>query len=209
VNEPVLGEQYADLPQQARALTAGMWAFLATEILLFGGLFAVYAGYRAMYRADFDAAIDRNTLAYGTVNMYVLLLSSFTVALSIWAVRRARLRVATLMLAATIVLGTGFLVIKGFEYAKHIHEGALPGADYRWHELPTYGANRFFTLYWVMTGLHAVHVTVGVLLLGWFAVRTWRGRYTPAYHVGLEMGALYWHLVDVIWIFLWPLMYLA
>jgi cytochrome c oxidase subunit 3 len=204
-----LGDQYADWSQQDHTLRFGMWVFLVTEVLLFGGLFALYAGYRVLYGAEFQEAVKHNTLAYGTVNMYVLLCSSFTVAMAIWAVRGARPRLAVGLLVTTMLLGVTFIVIKLFEYGEHLHEGALPGQFYRFAELPTFGANRFFTLYWVMTGLHAVHVTGGIGLLGWLTFRTWRRFYTPERYVGLEMGGLYWHLVDVIWIFLWPIMYLA
>jgi cytochrome c oxidase subunit 3 len=209
VRRHALGEQYADFDQQDHTLQFGMWVFLASEVLLFAALFALYAAYRAMYPDDFEAAVKHNTLAYGTVNMYVLLCSSFTVALAVWATRQDRNRLTITMLVTTILLGIAFLVIKGFEYAEHVHQRALPGPYYHLTELPTYGANRFFTMYWVMTGLHALHVTGGVCLLGWLLWRALHRFYTPAHHVGLEMGTLYWHLIDVIWIFLWPILYLV
>jgi cytochrome c oxidase subunit 3 len=209
VRRPAFGEQYADLAQREETLLLGMWLFLATELLLFGALFTLYGAYRAMYGADFIDALHHNTRNYGTVNMFVLLTSSFTVALAVWAARHARARVLLGCLVTTMALGAAFLVVKFFEYAIHVREGALPGPYYRWVELPTFGANRFFTLYWVMTGLHALHVTAGILVLAWLLRRAARGAYTPEHHAGLEMGALYWHLVDVIWIFLWPIMYLA
>jgi cytochrome c oxidase subunit 3 len=204
-----LGEQYRDLPQEDSTRTFGMWVFLASELLLFAALFTLYAAYRTMFGADFEDAIRHNTLAYGTVNMYVLLVSSFAAALAVWGARRGRNRFVVAMLLTTIAFGLAFLVIKLFEYAVHVREGALPGPFFHLRELPTWGANRFFTLYWVMTGVHALHVTAGLCVLGWLTFRA-RGRfYTPAHHVGLEMGTLYWHLVDIIWIFLWPLLYLT
>jgi cytochrome c oxidase subunit 3 len=206
---PTLGEQYGDFGTQQEALHLGMWVFLATEALLFAALFALYAGYRTMYLHDFKEAIGHNTLAYGTTNMYVLLVSSLFAALAVSAVRVGRSRAASLLLAGTALLGLAFIAIKLAEYAKHWHEGSLPGRYYHFAEAPTFGANRFFTMYWVMTGFHALHVTAGVLVVIWLAARAWRGFYTPAYHVKLEMGTLYWHLVDVIWIFLWPLLYLS
>jgi cytochrome c oxidase subunit 3 len=204
-----LGEQYAEFAQQDHTLKFGMWVFLATEVLLFAALFALYAAYRTMYGADFYEAIKHNTIVYGTVNMYVLLCSSFTVALALWAVRKERYRLAVGLELTTILLGIAFIVIKLFEYAEHFRERALPGPYYHMAELPTYGANRFFTMYWVMTGLHAFHVTGGVCLLCWLTWRTWRRHYTPEHYVGLEIGTMYWHLVDIIWIFLWPIMYLT
>ena len=209
MREPQLGEQFGSFPQQNHALRFGMWVFLASEVLLFAALFALYGGYRAMYGRDFEEAIKHNTLAYGTLNMYVLLTSSFTAALAVWAARRGRPRLVIGLLLSTMVLGLVFIVIKLFEYAAHFREQALPGPFYHMLELPTYGANRFFTLYWVMTGIHALHVTGGVFLLAWLSWRAWNHFYTPEHHVTLEMGTLYWHLVDVIWIFLWPLLYLA
>jgi cytochrome c oxidase subunit 3 len=204
-----LGEQYADWPQQEHTLRFGMWVFLASELLLFAALFALYASYRAMYPDDFRAAVEHNTLAYGTVNMYVLLCSSFTVALSVSAVRAARPRAAVALLVVSMLLGIAFLVIKLLEYAEHFRERALPGRFYHMTELPTFGANRLYTLYWVMTGLHAFHVTGGICVLGWLAWRTWHRHYSAEHHTGLEMGTMYWHLVDVIWIFLWPILYLS
>ncbi len=204
-----LGDQYDSLETQERSLELGMWVFLATEVLLFAALFALYASYRSMYLADFKAGIEHNTLAFGTVNMYVLLTSSLLAALSVSAVRAERPRTAGWLLAGTALLGAAFVVIKLTEYAKHWHEGSLPGRYYHFSELPTFGANRFFTMYWVMTGFHALHVSAGVGVVTWMAVRAHRGRYTRAAHARLVIGTLYWHLVDVIWIFLWPLLYLS
>ena len=205
----VVGEQYDSLETQERSLELGMWVFLATEVLLFAALFAVYAAYRAMYLSDFKAGIEHNTLVFGTVNMYVLLTSSLLAALSVSAIRADRARSASWLLAGTAVLGAAFIAIKLYEYSKHWHEGSLPGRYYHYDELPTFGANRFFTMYWVMTGFHALHVTAGVGVVSWMAARAHRGFYTRAAHARLVIGTLYWHLVDVIWIFLWPLLYLS
>ncbi|MEO6950832.1 MAG: cytochrome c oxidase subunit 3 [Polyangia bacterium] len=207
--KPLLGEQYSDLEQQDGALQFGMWVFLGSELLLFSALFALYASYRSMYPADFEQAIRHNTLVYGTANLYLLLTSSLCAALAVWAMRRGRPRLTLGLLATTIVMGLGFLVIKGAEYLVHIREGALPGRYYHWHELPSFGANRFYSLYWVMTGLHALHVTAGLCVLGWLSLRVMKGAYSVEHHAGLEMGTLYWHLVDIVWIFLWPLLYLS
>jgi cytochrome c oxidase subunit 3 len=206
---PVLGDHYPDFETQEQSLQFGMWIFLASEVLLFAALFTLYAAYRAMFPADFREAIAHNTLAFGTINTYVLLGSSFTAALSVSQVRRARPRAAALLLATTAFLGLVFLGIKALEYWEHWREGALPGPYYHFHELPSFGANRFYTIYWAVTGVHALHVTGGIGVVTWMAVRAWRRYYTPEHHTRLEMGTLYWHLVDVIWIFLWPLLYLS
>jgi cytochrome c oxidase subunit III len=206
---PVLGEQFSDFETQEQTLELGMWIFLATEVLLFAALFALYASYRTMFPHDFKEGIDHNTLALGTINMYVLLTSSLLAALAVSAVRAARPRAASLLLCGTVLLGAAFLVIKLYEYAEHWREGALPGPYYHFAEVPSFGGNRFFTMYWVMTGFHALHVTAGVCVVSWMASRAWRGFYTPVLNAKLVMGTLYWHLVDVIWIFLWPLLYLS
>jgi cytochrome c oxidase subunit 3 len=208
VHAPELGEQYPDFPTQEQTLQFGMWVFLASEALLFGALFALYAGYRTMYPEEFLEAINENTRWFGTANMFILLTSSLTAALSVTAVRKDRPALAARLLLATAVLGLAFLVVKGWEYGRHVHEGSLPGRYYHHQKLPTFGANRFFTMYWVMTGFHALHVTAGVTVVSWMAIHAARGRYTRGHHAKLEMGTMYWHLVDVIWIFLWPLLYL-
>jgi cytochrome c oxidase subunit 3 len=208
VPAPALGEQYPDLATQEHTLEWGMWIFLGSEALLFAALFALYAGYRTMYPHEFAEAIQENTRVFGTTNMYVLLTSSLAAALAVGAARQDRQATAAKLLLVTAALGVAFLVIKGIEYAKHVHDGSLPGRYYRDVRLPTFGANRFFTMYWVMTGFHALHVTAGVGVVLWMAARAFAGHYPPGRQAKLEMGALYWHLVDVVWIFLWPLLYL-
>jgi cytochrome c oxidase subunit 3 len=141
----------------------------------------------------------------------VLIVSSFTVAWALYSLRRDRPRTTLRMLALTLLLGVTFLVIKSFEYAHHIEDGILPGRDHAFsarHGLPE-GAQLFFTLYYFMTGLHALHMIGGLVVMAWLWLRVRRGRTTAAYHAELELGALYWHLVDSIWIVLWPLFYLT
>ena len=206
---PSPAEQFATLERQGATLRFGMWLFLTSELLLFSGFFALYGGYRATYGSDFEAALHHNTLAYGTVNTYVLLTSSLTVALSVSAIRRGACKAASAWLALSALFGLAFLVIKATEYGVHIHEGALPGHWYRFREAPTLGGARFYTLYWITTGAHALHVTGGIGVLVWLAWHARRGRYLPEYHPTFEMATLYWHFVDVMWIFIWPIFYLA
>jgi cytochrome c oxidase subunit III len=203
-----LHEQFEDLDKQAHAARLGMWAFLGSELLLFAGLFALYAGYRAMYPGEFAVAVGHDNALLGTTNTVVLITSSFTVAMSLHAVRRGHLRRASALLAFSVACGLLFLVLKGIEYGQHLHEGIAPGAMYHYAALPTPGARLFFTLYYLMTGLHGIHVIVGMGLLTWLAVGCVRRVYSPARSIHVELGALYWHLVDVIWIFLWPMLYL-
>jgi cytochrome c oxidase subunit 3 len=202
-------EQYATLERQSTTLRFGMWVFLTSELLLFSGFFVLYSAYRATYAEDFERALHHNTLAYGTVNTYVLLTSSLTVALSVSAIRRGAARVASLLLAVSALLGVAFLVIKLTEYGVHLREGALPGHWYRFDAAPTLGGARFYTMYWLTTGAHALHVTGGIGVLLWLAWHAYKGRYAPDYHPQFEMATLYWHFVDVMWIFIWPIFYLA
>lgn len=204
-----LAEQYEDLHKQEHALRFGMWGFLASEVLLFAALFGLYASYRAAYGIDFADAVAHNNVYIGTANTLVLITSSLTAALAIWSVRSTRYRLITPLLFVTVAFGGVFLLVKAFEYRAHFREGFFPGHAYRSVELPSYGAHTFFNLYYAMTGLHALHVTAGMLVLAILALRARRSFYTAEHHVGLEMGVLYWHLVDVIWIFLWPLLYLS
>jgi cytochrome c oxidase subunit 3 len=201
--------QFENLAKQEHAVRFGMWIFIGSELLLFAALFGVYAAYRVQYPAAFAAGVHHNALAIGTINTIVLILSSFTVAWSIHVLRADRRTTALWMLAATLVLGAMFLVFKGIEYAHHFSEGIYPGKAYVFADLPGYGGQLFFSLYFLMTGLHALHMVGGLVVMTWLLVRVWRRKTTPAYHAELELGALYWHLVDSIWIFLWPLFYLT
>lgn len=207
--KPVLGEQFDSWERQSDALRFGMWVFLASELLLFSGLFALYAAYRSEYSAEFVQALHTNTLIYGTLNMYVLLTSSFTVVLALHAMRAQAPRAAALWLGVSALLGCAFLGIKAVEYTEHIMEGALPGPYYHFERAATLGGNRFYTLYWVTTFAHALHVFGGIVVLLWTARHALQGRYTTQDHARFENATLYWHFVDVMWIFLWPIFYLA
>jgi cytochrome c oxidase subunit III len=204
-----LAEQFQDEERRAQALRLGIWTFLATELFLFAGLFTLYAAYRTMYPAAFAEGAAHNDVVIGSVNTIVLITSSLTVALALHAVRGGREKRAGQLLAVSIVLGLVFLGLKATEYADHIHHGIVPGASYRFAELPGNGPRMFFNIYYLTTGLHALHVIAGLVVLAWLAVGCFRRRYSAAYHLPLELGGLYWHLVDLVWIFLWPLLYLA
>lgn len=206
--QPRLHEHFESFGKQEHAGRLGMWLFLASELLLFAALFGLYASYRTMYPEDFQAASEHNDVALGTTNTVVLITSSFTVAWSIHAIRRGRRRVAIACLLATVGFGFVFLALKSVEYAHHITEGILPGAYYSFHELETRGVVLFFTMYYIMTGLHALHVIAGMVFVAYAAFATWRGAITAEHNTLLENAGLYWHLVDLIWIYLWPLLYL-
>jgi len=200
--------QYDSLARQHTTARLGMWVFLGSETLLFAGLFALYAAYRFSYPAEFHAAAEHANLAIGTVNTYVLLTSSLTVALAIHATRHGQRRRTVALLGVTIALGLAFDVLKGVEYAGHLAEGIAPGGYYTASVAPAHGVVLYVTLYYLLTGMHALHVTGGVGVLIWLALRARRGDFTPDSHIALELGGLYWHLVDLVWIFLWPLLYL-
>jgi cytochrome c oxidase subunit 3 len=186
-----------------------MWIFLTSEILLFGGLFAMYGSYYAAYTQEFRVAAHHNTIGWGTANTFVLITSSLTVALAIWALRHDRARLCKLLVMATIGLGLVFLAIKGVEYRIHAHEGLLPGHHFDSAKLHTHGAILFYTLYWFMTIVHAVHLTVGLGVMSWLALGVHRGRIDAEHPIALEVGGMYWHLVDIIWVFLYPVLYLV
>lgn len=206
---PHVAGHFQDLAQQSDALRLGMWIFLGTEILLFGGLFVAYALYRMVYGEAFAQSSASIDLTLGTVNTVVLISSSLSVAAGLHWVQHDRRRLASLALALTIALGLAFLGLKAIEYSHHFADGALPGRYYHFAEVQAPGANLFFTLYFLLTGLHAIHVTIGLGVLAWLTRRTWLGDYSSSYWLPLELGALYWHLVDVIWIFIYPLLYLV
>lgn len=204
----ILGHHFSSLDRQNEAMRLGMWLFLATEILLFAGLFCGYATYRFEFPEAFrECSRHLNTLA-GTVNTVVLVTSSFTVALGIHYARLDKPKTAAILLGVTLLFALGFLGIKAIEYIEHFHEHALPGKYYAFREVQVPGAAMFYTLYFLTTGLHGFHVVAGMTVLAVLMVRTWRGRYSSAYYTGIELGGLYWHLVDLIWIFLYPLLYL-
>lgn len=200
---------YHDRASRAHALHLGMWVFLGSETLLFAALFGLYAAYRAGYGAAFHEAAMHNEQWIGSVNTLVLIVSSGCVALAVHLLRADRPRAAALGIGATIVLGLTFLGLKAYEYSHHLAEGIAPGAAYAFEELPTRAAIMFFTLYYAMTGLHALHVIAGLTIMAWLLVKLRRKTLTADDPTTLELGGLYWHLVDVVWIFLWPLLYLT
>lgn len=180
---------------------------IASEALLFAGLFALYASYRTEYRAAFDAGVRADIHWIGGVNTLVLLTSSFWMAWAIHLVRHGRSRAATWSLTAVVALGTAFLVLKGIEWGMHISEGVVPGLAYHGIEYGE-GTRLFFTLYFLMTGLHALHVIAGMALVAWMLVRVHQRRIARENHLLLELVGLYWHFVDAVWVFLWPMFYL-
>ena len=200
--------QFDDAEQQRDAVTMGMWVFLVTEIMFFGGLFASYTVYRALYPAAFAVASQALDIKLGTLNTAVLLVSSFTMVVAVFGSQTGRRRPLVGGLALTITLGLVFLAIKFYEYYQKYVEHYIPGPSFTFPEPYTQPAKMYFTLYFAMTGLHAAHMIIGCGLLTVLIVMAWRGRFTPDYHSPVEISGLYWHFVDIIWIFLYPLLYL-
>lgn len=199
-------EQYDGMPQQQEAATLGMWTFLATEILFFGGLFLSYIVYRTVYPNAFALASHHTILLFGTVNTAILLTSSLTMALAVHAAKEGKNKAIVRLLLCTIVLGLSFLAVKGLEYHQDLDEHLWPGPNFK-SSLPPQ-SQIFWVLYWIMTGVHAVHVTVGVGVISFIAFQAARRKYSSEYHTPVEITGLYWHFVDIIWIFLYPLLYL-
>ncbi len=209
-----LAIQFDTPAQQRRAATLGMWAFLATEVLFFGGLFTGYAVYRALYPEAFMTASCMLDIVLGTTNTAILLGSSFTMALAVRAAQGSDQRNLKRFLLATIVLGAAFLGIKAWEYAHKFHEHLFPGPYFAWAEMSEIGAKRgpvqlFFSFYFAMTGCHALHMVIGLGLLGTLLVQAQRGRFSSEYFTPVENVGLYWHFVDIIWVYLFPLLYLV
>jgi cytochrome c oxidase subunit 3 len=189
-----------------------MWMFLATEILFFGGVLTAYAVYRNAHGAAFAEGSRELFLSIGTVNTVVLLTSSLTMALAVYCAHAGRREGLTLMVALTMVFGAAFLVLKGTEYYLEYRDGLIPRLA--WHPeneaLIALGSEGqlFFLFYFILTGLHAVHMFVGMGLLTYLFLRARRGDFSPDYYTPVEVIGLYWHFVDIVWIFLFPLLYL-
>jgi cytochrome c oxidase subunit 3 len=200
-----LREPWTRLSRQREAATFGMWVFLTSELLFFSGMILVYSATRYLYPTGFMAAARETNVWFGTVNTMVLLTSSFAMAIAAQAGDAKLRRLALVGLAATVVLGLAFLTIKGFEYREDIEKHLLPGPDFG---IAGRGAQLFFSIYWVMTAVHAIHLTIGIVLVGRLILETAR-RELPLSSPEIQATALYWHLVDIIWIVLYPLLYLG
>jgi cytochrome c oxidase subunit III len=205
-----LRHHFATAEQQMETSTLGMWTFLITEVLFFGGMFAGYAVYRGMYPGAFASTSEYMNVVLGGTNTAVLICSSLTMALSVRAAQLSKRKDLILFLLLTMVFGTIFLVIKGFEYHEKWVEHLVPGFNFQYHEAPQYAHNAqiLFFLYFCMTGMHAVHMIVGLGLLSYLLAQAMRRVYNAHYFAPVEMIGLYWHFVDIVWIFLFPLLYL-
>jgi cytochrome c oxidase subunit 3 len=198
------------MEQQQEASVLGMWIFLVTEVLFFGGMFMAYILYRMWYPAAWAAASHHLNVPLGAFNTAVLIGSSLTMALAVNSAQRGIRRQQVVFLVMTLLLGLTFLVVKYFEYADKFEHHLVPGANFQF-EIPQLAgqAQIFFSVYFAMTGMHALHMVIGAGLLTWLIVNARRGAYTVEYNTPVEVVGLYWHFVDIVWIFLFPLLYLV
>ena len=207
-----------DLEQQHESGTLGMWSFLITEIMFFGGLFLAYFVYRQAYPAAFASASNKTDVLIGAFNTTVLICSSLTMALAVHYAAIGKKNLLVLFLILTLLLGGAFLGVKTIEYHDKFVEHYVPGSTFAFdkpfddngQQIPVNAneAQLYFSLYFAMTGMHALHMIIGCGLFGVLAVFAWKGRYSPGYFTPIENAGLYWHLVDLIWIYLFPLLYL-
>jgi cytochrome c oxidase subunit III len=206
----LVAHQFDDAEQQRQAESLGMWVFLATEVLIFGALFAGYAAYRLLYPHDFEAASSKLNLLIGAINTVVLLTSSLTMALSVYAAHTDHQRLLVRCLAMTAALGALFMVFKVIEYYTDYRDQLVPVLAFDATEWAEPGHVQLFLMfYYIMTGLHALHLTIGIGVMIWVIVLARRGRFGPQHYSPVEVAGLYWHFIDVIWIFLLPLLYLT
>ena len=207
-HHPALQHHFGTLEDQKEAATLGMWVFLAQEVLFFGGLFLAYTVYRNQYFAGFSEASHHLKWELGAINTAVLIGSSLTMALAVRAAAMGKRGLVVLFLILTILLGSVFLGVKVVEYKDKFDHHLVPGPDFHWEGPNANPAEIFYSLYFAMTGLHALHMIIGIPILAIIAWMAQRGRFSPAYHSPVEMVGLYWHFVDIVWIFLFPLLYL-
>ncbi len=217
-DEPILDEQFDDLEQQHEASSVGMWVFLATEVMFFGGLIAAYTVYRAISPREIALASQHLNVGLGCLNTVILLGSSLSMALAVRAAQLQRRRNLLWCLAITAALGVCFLGVKAVEYYQEYREHLIPGLNFQnpaqvvakstGLPLDPRRFEMFFVLYFFMTGLHAFHLIVGIALVSVMALLTWRRWLSGSGETQIEVTGLYWHFVDVVWVFLYPLLYL-
>ena len=205
----MLREQYGTPEQQRETVTLGMWIFLATEMMFFGGLFMAFAVYRMRFPQGFDEGSADMSIVLGSINTAVLIASSFAMALAIHSAATSKQYRSVWLLLTTAFLGVAFLAIKFTEYYQHYEAHKVPGI---WFETskPEAGAMQlFYVFYFAMTGLHALHMTIGITLVIIYALRAAAGSFDSEYHTPLEALGLYWHFVDIVWVFLFAIFYIS
>ena len=204
-----LQHHFDDLQQQYEAANMGMWAFIAQEIMFFGGLFGGYTVYRYKYLSAFIEGSNSLPIEWGALNTGVLIASSFTMAMAVRAAQHGLAQALLRWLLGTMALGLIFLGVKTIEYSHKYHHGLIPGSSFEYHGQADPGHMKiFYSFYFAMTGMHALHMIIGVGLMFWLIPKIRRGTFTSEYFTPIENFGLYWHFVDIVWIFLFPLLYL-
>jgi cytochrome c oxidase subunit III len=205
-HHPKLQHHFYSMEQQLEASTLGMWVFLVTEVMFFGGLFMAYIVYRTMYPEAWVGGSHHLNVPLGALNTAVLICSSLTMALAVRSAQVGSRNGQIVNLILTMLLGATFLVVKYFEYASKFEHHLVPGPHFD-PSLPK-EQSLFFSLYFIMTGIHAAHMVVGIVLMAIILMMAWKGQFGPDYYNPVEISGLYWHFVDIVWIFLFPLLYL-
>ncbi len=208
-NDSALAHHFTSLKQQYESAQLGMWSFMLTEIMMFGGLFMVYIVGRYRYLDAFVDGSHHLSIGLGGFNTVVLIVSSLTMALAVHAAQEGHQKKTFKWLMATLFFGAVFLGVKYIEYSAKFEHHTVPGDNFEWHGYadPRH-VELFYGIYFVMTGLHAIHMVIGGGLLIWLMMLNHKGRFTKEYNTPVEMVGLYWHFVDIVWIFLFPLLYL-
>jgi len=208
-HHPALQHHFEDLEQQHEASTLGMWLFLVTEVMFFGGLILAYSLYRIWYPTAWAIGSEELSIRLGGFNTIVLILSSLTMALAVRAAQTGARRATVSWLLITMSLGLTFLVVKFFEYKEKFELNHVPGPSFRFEGPESPHVQIFFSLYFALTGVHALHMVIGFGLLSVICRMAYRGRFSPEWYTPVELAGLYWHFVDIVWIFLFPLLYLV
>jgi cytochrome c oxidase subunit 3 len=203
-----LQHHFDDMAQQNESAALGMWLFLLTELMFFGGVFTAYGVYRYLYHAAFAEGAGHLDVVLGSVNTVILIFSSLTMALAVRAAQMDKRKLLVGLLIATMVFGAAFLVIKGMEYSHKWEESHVPGRYFHYDGPLANQVHLFFSFYFTMTGIHALHMILGIAWMAWLVRRSARGDFGSGYFSPIEMTGLYWHFVDLVWIFLFPLLYL-
>jgi cytochrome c oxidase subunit 3 len=207
-HNPNLQHHFYSMEQQLEASTLGMWVFLVTEIMFFGGMFMAYIVYRILYPEAWVLGSNHLDVALGALNTGVLICSSLTMALAVRAAQTGSRRGQIVNLTLTILLGSVFLIVKYFEYAEKFEHHLVPGPFFDMSLPQAAQQQLFFSIYFMMTGIHALHMVVGIVLMAVILWMALRGRFSAEYYTPVEISGLYWHFVDIVWIFLFPLLYL-
>jgi cytochrome c oxidase subunit 3 len=208
-HEPELRHHFDDSAQQLESSTLGMWIFLVTEIMFFGGMFGAYTVYRNLYPEAFASTSHFMNVTIGAINTGVLICSSFTMVLAVRAAQLGQKKALIALLIVTLILGCVFLALKYVEYHEKWQDHHIPGPGFQYADSRyVHQAQILFYLYFAMTGMHAIHMIVGAGLLTTLVVMAARNRFSATWYTPVEMIGLYWHFVDIVWIFLFPLLYL-